>query len=60
MTERRGGAAHPCRGTLLDVRRLLLVIVALGWVLTTETSTRPWLSVAFPALGILFAAGERT
>ncbi|SDM55051.1 hypothetical protein SAMN05660642_02783 [Geodermatophilus siccatus] len=35
----------------------LLVFVALGWVLTAETFPRPWLSVAFPALGVLFAAG---
>ncbi len=35
----------------------LLVFVALGWVLTAETFPSPWLSVAFPALGVLFAAG---
>jgi len=35
----------------------LLVFVALGVVLTSGLVVRPWLSLLFPAVGVLFAAG---
>ncbi len=34
-----------------------LVVLALAAVLTTAAFPRPWLTLVFPAVGILFAAG---